>query len=288
MRWYAITSTFIHCVSPPKGSHAEPAHRLKPILWDKMSNSCASGSDKKVFLLCHQRFIHEECLLTLERLSESDNEKSKSNFMITSQQQTTNRALLTHLYTYIWIHQIKGWLTSYDISHIHLHNLVLSIKIQSGSVLSIWLSLQGSGFAAAAGIVLTVRQAGRQSSIRTTSSWFLERRGLDLTALSQIKKGDPDWLRKAVRPLLFPHIFVCCRRNSKVTKVVFSWKYITVESPSSIVISVKFNDKETLTFHICNQALNSVLSCRSTTVSSIFALASALSHCLASVRWILA
>lgn len=60
--------------------------------------------------------------------------------------------------------------------------------------------LAGSGSAAADGIVLTVRQSV-QTKLNQDNFLLLseeeEGGGLDLTALSQIKKGDPDGLLKA-------------------------------------------------------------------------------------------
>ncbi len=100
-------------------------------------------------------------------------------------------------------HQKQGFLTSYGALQNTLHELVLSVivRVRSGSELlsSIRLSLQAQALLLMA-LSLRSDKPCRQSSIRSTSSWFLGRRGLNLTALSKIKKGHPDRLQTACLP----------------------------------------------------------------------------------------
>lgn len=81
---YAATCYYKHIYVLCFSTQMQPCRdssQTKPISRGRMSNSCG----KKLFLLCPTKlFIHEECLssglLILERLSERDSEKSKSNF----------------------------------------------------------------------------------------------------------------------------------------------------------------------------------------------------------------
>ena len=97
-------------------------------------------------------------------------------FHLTSMQQTTNRHCLFN-YTLILECNRK---TSDDILHNTLHKLVPSVvvRVQSGSVLpSFRLSLQAQPLLLLMALSLRSDKPCRQSSIRTTSSRFLERGG---------------------------------------------------------------------------------------------------------------
>lgn len=140
-------------------------------------------------------------------------------FHLTFLQPTTNRASLLYSIHFNTSNTIKN---KYAWPRIKIYTNLSCVIVRVGSisVLTIWLSLQPRALLMA--LSLRSDKLCRQSSIRTTSSWFLERRGLDLKTLSHINKGNPDWLWKAVRPLHLLCILLFCRLTSDVIQFVFS------------------------------------------------------------------
>lgn len=193
---------FLH----PNAAMRRQLIRLKPISRGRMSNSCGSGRGKKVLLLCHRGFIYGEwlsCGLLI----------LKCRLPLTSLQLTANQHCF---FIYVLISESIGiqkqWcLTSNGIPH-NILSLVLLYPVWQCVVVYLAV-LADSGSAVADGIVLTgqTSQADRaQSGQLPLGFWRWSGgggRGLDLTAFSQIKKGDLGWLRKAVRLLFFPPYF---------------------------------------------------------------------------------
>lgn len=156
-----------------------------------MSNSCGSGSGVPASppKVSSTESLGSALLKRQKRPSECDEEKSKRNFTI----YFINPVLFgTH------ITEHKHARTRYGTLYANLS------RVQPACVLSSVLSLQAQ--ARLRRMVLSIQsdKLCRQSSIRTTSCWFLGR-GLDLTALTD-KEQWPSDSSKAVRATsLSPH-----------------------------------------------------------------------------------
>lgn len=170
MLWHAITSAFIHCVSPPR---AQPCGVSSQTLNPFRETECQTAVvQEEVSLPRHQRFyprglsqfgswyleIRKHAAVTREK-----NPKAISwfNFPPTgfiSQWTVANKVLKTN---------------SFTVS-----------RIQPASVLlSIGLSLQALPLLLLMELSFQSGKLRRQSTIRTTSSWFLGR-GLDLSTIT--------------------------------------------------------------------------------------------------------
>lgn len=174
---------------------------LNPFHETECQTAVVREQAREYFCFCHHRFIHEECvgsgLLILKRLSECDDEKSKSNFMIWEPQPPRQ----CHLTSLAGIQSKTRRPDQLQYLTKHLTQTCprcYCMRAVWPCVVVYPAVLAGSGSAAADGIVLTVRQSV-QTKLNQDNFLLIseDEGGLDLTVLSQIKKGDPDRLLKA-------------------------------------------------------------------------------------------
>lgn len=223
MQWHAITSTFSHCVSPPECSHAETAHRLKPIsrdkqLWFRKRQDSICASPPKV--------LSTECLSSVLLILKMLSECPPCRFHLTSLQQTTNTASLLYLNAHIRAHWniiINKEQGPVMVPHKTLYTNLSSVLLYESSLPACCLS----------GCPCRLRLCCccwwhcpySQTSCADKAQWGQLPLGFWgggwTLPHSQIEKSDPDWLRKAVRLLRFLHVLFCCRLKLKVVKVFF-------------------------------------------------------------------
>lgn len=169
MQWHAITSTFIHCVSPPKCSHAETAHRLNPF----HEAECQTAVARNYFCFATKLFIHEECLSSglfdtreAEWAWQWKIQKQFHDFISRGLPPPHNISATNHkqhhLFIYVTIfsymsssrHQKLRCPTSSGIFRNFVHKPLICVIVWPHPAV-----LAASDFAATNGIVLTVRQA---------------------------------------------------------------------------------------------------------------------------------
>lgn len=206
MQWRAITSAFIHCVSPPECSRAQTAHGLKPVSQD----SCGAGRDQRqYFCFTTKGFIHRDVLRSALLVL-------KISILWFPEYPPTPLSILFDILAanYKPTHQIrKHWnkIKTRKPSHLEYPTFDLSVIVwvqPSSVLLSLWLSLLPRALPLLL-LWLVVPTLRQTVQTKLNQDNFLLDSGQGAGPHSQIKKSDPDRLRKTVRLFCFLHILFC-------------------------------------------------------------------------------